>query len=89
VLTDRKEDTMILKILHKPTNRDINAKTEHIFEASSFIISKCTVDDLNQCSCNLSNHKEMDWIVCTNDGSYIFDEAYLMNNDGKTIQKYG
>ena len=84
---------MILKILH--WREEGLPADELVLEADSFLIQSIDVKQSIPCnSIYLPKHKECKpeggfYSISHKDNCYIFQTAYLMNNNGKTIQKYG
>ena len=85
---------MILKIAQFNKNKELKGWIH--FESDCFQINYANI----KCT-NISNLEEGDLTtthpeissevmkVKTSDGLYHFQTAFLMNNDGKTIEKYG
>jgi len=84
---------MILKILH--WEQEGLPASELTLEDNNFLIRGYKKHDPIECDCKyLPKYKDCEsdgvFLSVTHKGQqYVFQEAYLMNNDGKTIQKYG
>lgn len=82
---------MILKILkaystpNQIVGEDESFK-EIILEADNFILKP--IEGTNTVKSGDKPNK-MRWFLEHKSGNYTFQEAYLMNNEGKTIHKYG
>lgn len=80
---------MILKIISHPS--DTPHFVHHIFEAEKISVEILSSSDRNA---NLNNirlnklDKSGKYVAEINGKYYEFDYAYLMNNDGKTFDKY-
>jgi len=86
VLTDRKEDTMILKI--------IEDRNELLLEGDVFAIQSFPMDD-EPPHRDLTQKKSgqcpvpQPWFIEHDNHWLKFDKAFLMNNDGGNIGRYG
>ena len=84
---------MILKIIKYNDGETPRPADELILESKKFLITSAEDTPISPDFENWINDHDGKlplWLVRLNAGeSYLFDTAYLMNNNGKTIQKYG
>jgi hypothetical protein len=85
---------MILKIISFPKNKDEPMPADTLLiESNKILIVPGDDDNGNLNHTNMVNNEEMKnkpvWKVIHNGEHFLFTDAFLMNNDGKTIERYG